>query len=98
MKQPYGKMSKAKTTKGPSADRLVIDIRDRHTIEQMSLELQKMLATLHDLGAYGMEACTIYLKPLDQKGELIALYDEKGSQITRLQFPPAAETKPYRGE
>jgi len=98
MKQPYGTFKKGKATAPPSADRVVIDIRDRHTIEQMSLELQKMLARLHDLGAYGIEACSIYLKPLDEKGEVIALYDAKGKQVMKLQFPPLLEATPYRPE
>lgn len=98
MKQPYGKYSKAKTTKGPSTDRLMIDIRDRHNIEQISLELQKMLARLHDLGMHGMEDCTIYLKPLDEKGERIALYNEKNEPISRLEFPPPPVASPYRSD
>jgi len=97
MKQPYGKIprgSKAKTL--PSADRLIIEIRDRHTLEQFSLELQKMIARLQEHGAHGVEACTVYLKPLDDKGERIALWNEKGEPISRLEVSLLPESPPYR--
>lgn len=96
MKQSYGKYSRSKAKTAPSADRLAIDIRDRHTLEQFSLELQKMIARLQEHGAHGVEACTVYLKPLDNKGERIALWNEKGEAISRLEVSAPAMLSPYR--
>jgi hypothetical protein len=97
MKQPYGKIPRGGRTKpAPSADRLMIEIRDRHTLEQFSLELQKMIARLQEHGAHGVEACSVYLKPLDDKGERIALWNEKGEPISRLEISAQEVIPPYR--
>jgi hypothetical protein len=97
MRQSYGKTprGKAKPT-APSSDRLIVEIHGRHDLEQFSLELQKMVARLHDHGAYGIEACTVYLKPLDDKGERIALWNEKGEAISRLEVSSPEAAPPYR--
>ncbi len=87
MSRSYDKIprgGKAKTA--PSADRLVIDIKDRHTLEQFSFELQKLIAKLQEHGVYGIKDCTVYLKTLDEQAERIALWDAKGEPISRLQM------------
>lgn len=97
MTKSYGKLPRGgkKTGTAPS-DSLVVKIHGRHDIEQFSLELQKAVAQLHDLGAFGVEACSIYLKPLDEKGSRIALWDEKGEPITRLEISAPEAPPPYR--
>lgn len=42
------------------------------------------MAQLQEHGAFDVEACSVYLKPLDQKGEHIALRDEKGEPVSRI--------------
>jgi hypothetical protein len=39
---------------------------------------------------YGVEACALYVKTLDGKGERIALWNANGEPITRLDMNAAA--------
>lgn len=96
MKQPYGKYQRGKSSPAPSADRLAITIHGRHTLEQLSLELQKMIAELQEHGVHGVEACSLYLKPLDEQAGRIALWNDKGEPISRLDVPRQATPPPYR--
>ena len=54
------------------------------------------VARLHDLGAFGIEECSIYLRPCDGKGERIALWNEKGEPVTRLEIAAPLAQLPYR--
>ena len=59
-------------------------IHSLYTLEQISLELQKVVAQLYDHGAYGLEDCRIYLKPLNDKAERIALYDAEDKPVETI--------------
>jgi len=97
MAQSYGKMPRGKgKSTAPSDDRVLVKIHGRHDMEQFSLELQKAVAQLHDLGAFGIEECSIYLRPCDAKGERVALWNEKGEPVTRIEVSAPPSAPPYR--
>jgi hypothetical protein len=80
----------------PAPSELQINLTERHTYEQLSLELQRVVAILQDHGVYGVEKFRMRLLPLDEQGNPVALFDEDGQQITVIDIPEKPKEKPYR--
>lgn len=99
MSRSYGKIPRGGRKDQPAAPAdLQINITGRHTLEQLSMELQKAIAQLQEQHVYGVQKVRIRLEALDTKGELIALYDEDGRPIPLIQIPPLKAEPPYRGD
>lgn len=98
MSRPYGRMPRqgSKAPAAPAALEVQINLTERHTLEQVSLELQKAIAILQDHGVYGVEKFRMRLQPLDDQAKPVALFDETGQQITVIDIPEKPKEKPYR--
>ena len=81
-----------------SKPRYAAPIPDRHTLPQFSFELQKTIGRLQDKGLASVENCELHVRPADQKGGRIALWNAQGQQITELEISPREETPAYRQE
>ena len=97
MSRPYGKIPRkgAKPVAAPPAE-IQINIAGRHTIEQLSLELQRALARLQEHDVYGVQKVRIRLQPLDEQGNSMALWREDGQAIELIEIPEPPPEPPYR--
>ncbi len=99
MTRSYGKIPRKghKAQPPPSAE-IQINITGRHTLEQLSLELQKALARLQEHDVYGVQKVRIRLQPLDEKGQGVSLWKETGEPLETIQIPDEPTVPPYRAE
>ena len=73
-----------------------INITGRHTLEQLSLELQRAVARLQDYGITGVEKFRVRLLPLDEAAAPISVLDDHGQQVLTINIPDLPPEKPYR--
>ena len=97
MTRAYGKIPRKghKATVAPPAE-IQINIAGRHTIEQLSHELQKAMARLQEHDVHGVQKVRMRLQPLDEKGDSMALWRENGEVVETIQIPEPEPEPPYR--
>jgi hypothetical protein len=99
MTRPYGKISRTTRRDPPAAPTdLQINITGRHTLEQLSMELQVVIARLQEAHAYGVQNVRIRLEPTDKQGERITLFDQEGKPVQLMRVPELPPEPPYRPE
>lgn len=98
MSRPYGRTPRSdpKAPAAPASLEIQINLTERHTIEQLALELQRAVAILQDYGAVGVERFRMRLQPLGEDGMPIALFDDDGQQITVIDIPEKPKAGPWR--
>ena len=79
----------------PTAE-IQINITGRHTLEQLSLEVQRAIARLQDHGIAGVEKFRVRLLPLDEAAAPMAVWDDDGQQVLTINIPDLPPEKPYR--
>ena len=98
MTKPYGKIPrKSHKAQPPPSAELQINITDRHTLEQFSHELQKVIGRLQEHDVYGVQRISISLETLDDKGERVA-YSDAGKPVQLIQIPEVPVPPRYRPE
>ena len=98
MSRPYGKMPRHRR-KAPAAAapaEVQINLTERHTLEQLFLELQRAVAILQDHGVAGVEKFRMRLLPLDEAAAPMALIDDKRQRVLTINIPEVPAEKPYR--
>ena len=97
MTRAYGKIPRkgGKVTAVPPAE-IQINITGRHTIEQLSHELQKAIARLQEHDVHGVQKVRMRLQPLDEKGDSMALWRENGEAVEIIHIPEPQPEPPYR--
>ena len=80
----------------PQPVEIQVNITDRHSIEQIALEVQRALAMVQDYGAAGLEKFRFRLLPLDLEGEPIILRDGQGEPVTIINIPDVPAEPVYR--
>lgn len=98
MSRPYGKRPSAnrKQPDAPQAVEIQVNITERHTMEQVALEVQRALAMVQDYGAVGVEKFRFRLLPLDRDGMPMVLRNEQDQQVTAINIPDVPPTPVYR--
>ena len=98
MSRPYGKtpMHGRKQPGAEQATEIQVNITDRHSIEQIALEVQRALAMVQDYGVVGLEKFRFRLMPLDEKAEPMILRDMQGRQVLTINIPDQPEPPPYQ--
>jgi hypothetical protein len=97
MTRNYGRMKRPARQEptAPPAE-IQINITGRHTLEQLSLELQRAVARLQDHGITGVEKFRARLLPLDEAAAPMAAWDQHGQQVLTINIPDLPPEKPYR--
>ena len=97
MTRSYGKTPRPsrKLPTAPSAE-IQINIIGRHTLEQLSLEVQRAIERLNVHGVTGVERFRVRLLPLDNAAAPMTLWNEHGQQIQAINIPDLPPEKPYR--
>jgi hypothetical protein len=80
----------------PQATEIQVNIHERHTIEQIALEVQRALAMVQDYGAIGLEKFRFRLLPLDAEGLPMILRNGQGHQVTAINIPEKPAEPVYR--
>jgi hypothetical protein len=97
MAKAYGKIPRTggRKTPAPPAE-LLVRIRGRHTLEQITEQMQIMVARLQDQNIYGVQEFRVRCEPLDAKGKPAALWDQEGKPVAILDIPTPKTPPPYR--
>ena len=97
MTRSYGKTPRPRRQppSAPTAE-IQINITGRHTLEQLSLEVQRAIARLQDHGIDGVEKFRVRLLPLDEAAASMAVWDDDGQQVLTINIPDLPPEKPYR--
>jgi hypothetical protein len=97
MTRSYGKTHRPARQQpiAPPAE-IQINITGRHTLEQLSLEVQRAIERLNVHGVAGVEKFRIRLLPLDDAGAPVAVWDDHGQQVLTINIPDLPPEKPYR--
>lgn len=83
---------KPKPAAAPATKNVRVKIHGRHDLEQLSMQLQKMIASLQDRNVHAVQWCSVYFEPLDSQGERKGLWDEKGRAVEVIEI--GAPSKP----
>lgn len=99
MARSYGKIPRGGKREQPAPPAEIrIRIPGRHTLEQLSLDLQRAVARLQEHNVYGVQNFRIQLQPLDQDGKPIGLWTEDGNPVEVINIPEPKPEPPYRAE
>jgi hypothetical protein len=98
MAKAYGKIPRTGSRKTPAPPaEILVRIRGRHTLEQITEQVQIMIARLQDQNVYGVQEFRVRCEPLDAKGKPVALRDAEGKPLAVLDIPaPETPPPPYR--
>ena len=66
------------------SERVIVKLSGPYDLEVFSLELQKTIARLQDMGAQGVVNCSLYFAPTNSRGEATTLKDEQGKTVEAL--------------
>jgi hypothetical protein len=58
-------------------------------LSRFSFELQKIIARLQEMNVQGVGNCSLYVTPLNGRGDRIALTDQQGRAVEALEIPEA---------
>ncbi len=97
MTRSYGKPARSsrQPPTAPPAE-IQINITGRHTLEQLSLELQRAIERLNVHGITGVERFRVRLLPLDDAAAPMTVWDAHGQQVQTINIPDLPPEKPYR--
>lgn len=97
MTRSYGK-TKRPNRQPPIAlpAEIQINITGRHTLEQLSLEVQRAIERLNVYGITGVEKFRVRLLPLDETAAPMSVLDDHGQQVLTINIPDLPPQKPYR--
>ena len=90
MARPYGQIPKYTKKSGGTAQRtqknLRVKLHGRNELEQISFLLQQLIAKLQDQDVHSIENCSLYLTPLNAKGERMLLKDQNGKPLETIEI------------
>src|SRR4051794_15435755 len=97
MAKAYGKIPRGskKATPAPPAE-ILVRIGGRHTLEQITEQLQIMISRLQDQNVHGVQEFRVRCEPLDAKGKPVALWDAEGRPLAILDISAPETPPPYR--
>lgn len=89
MSRPYGNTPRGGRRQPEAAlpVEIQVNMRERHTMEQLALEVQRALAMVEEFGAFGVESFRFRLLPLDADGRPVILRDGQGKAVTAIHIP-----------